>query len=194
MRVMRELRKLATIMKGSRTIRQVHANSTVKSALLAFIVSLSVTLMLTCSAFATESSDDNRFLEASNYEAPHSQILSENIMDRDSDTALERGFESVSETVPEDETLLADTGLSTSVDSFDFSQNESSAGFETTASPHQTQETLNQSDYVSVRGYSAFNHFSLAVKAMVAAIGVIGVCVAAYYVYRRYKSSKEDER
>ena len=45
---------------------------------------------------------------------------------------------------------------------------------------------------VSVRGYSAFNHFSLAVKAMVAAIAVVGICFAAYFMYRRYKRDKED--
>ena len=175
--VMRELRKLATIMKGSRTIRQVHANSTVKSALLAFIVSLIVTLVLFCNAFAAEVPADDYSLESTDHKALPSQTLSEKTMDRDLRAASESDFEATPETVPEDETLLADVH---------------SSGFEASASSDQVQETPDQSNYVSVRGYSAFNHFSLAVKAMVAAIAVVGICFAAYFMYRRYKRDKED--
>lgn len=190
--VMRELRKLATIMKGSRTIRQVHANSTVKSALLAFIVSLIVTLVLFCNAFATELPADDYSLEANDCEALPSQTLLEKTMDRDLRAASESDFEATPETVPEDETPLPDTGFGAVADSFDVSQDVHSSGFEASASSDQVQETPDQSNYVSVRGYSAFNHFSLAVKAMVAAIAIVGICFAAYFMYRRYKRDKED--
>lgn len=157
-------------MKGCQTIRSMHVDVTAKNMLLSFFVSLIVTLVLSCNAYATVSG----------------------IQDDTADDVEAKTTELSSESTLEGDMLLADTGAHVSSGSYELPKDEHTPRFAMSVSVKSAQETPDQNDYVSIRGYSAFNHLSLALKATVAAIGVIGVCFVSYCLYRRYKGNKED--
>lgn len=150
-------------MTGSQVIKPLHVTFVAKMALLALIASLFVSPCLPSFAQALESTSVTSSAE-----------ISENTTSSES-------------SISEDTVPLAVLEFTASSPLFENRAKDLSYDSEISVTAEQTQNTSEQESYVSVRGYSAFNHFSVALTATVAAIAVIAVGVLGMYAYRRHK-------
>ena len=164
----RGLRKLAAIMKAGRTTKPLQVILVTQILLLAMTLCVWMSFGLPCPAYASEV-----------------QVSDSSQIACDEDVSL--GASISEESVP-----LAVLNFTTSTISLSAQGQTSGSDDTTTFSVDQSQSSTDQTNYVSIRGYSAFNHFSLALKATVTAICVIGICIVALYAYHRYKRSKEE--
>lgn len=161
------MRKLATIMQGSQTIKPLSVRLAMNGALLAFFIAL---LTLTC---APSQASASTILSAENPGSAWDMPCAQEVLFSEKELP---GW---------------------AVEDFVWSQSAvgrvgvAKQTSEAYASASTSEKTEKQTEYVSVSGYSASSHFFLALEATIAAGVVVLICVVGFFAYRFHKRNRE---